>query len=120
VQAHPDLELVAPTQLSTVLFRWQPAGVTDDEADAMVAPLRAALLAEGRVLIAKTVIAGRPCNKLTLLNPATTLEQMRASLDHVVATAEGLRRATTPTATTGATPATTTGATPTATTGANR
>lgn len=117
VQAHPDLELVAPTQLSTVLFRWQPAGVTDDEADAMVAPLRAALLAEGRVLIAKTVIAGRPCNKLTLLNPATTLEQVQASLDHVVATAEGLRRATTPTTTTGATPTTTT---PTTTTGANR
>ena len=110
IQAHPDLELVAPTQLSTVLFRWQPAGATDDEADAMVAPLRAALLAEGRVLIAKTVIAGRPCNKLTLLNPATTLEQVQASLDHVVATAEGLRRATTPTTTTGATPTPTTGA----------
>ncbi|MBK0296217.1 YraN family protein, partial [Bacillus sp. S34] len=46
VEEHPDLVLVAPTQLSTVLFRWQPAGVTDDEADALVAPIRAALLAE--------------------------------------------------------------------------
>ncbi|PYY51555.1 pyridoxal-dependent decarboxylase [Curtobacterium sp. MCBD17_023] len=103
VQADPDLVLVAPTQLSTVLFRWQPAGVTDEESDAMVAPLRAALLAEGRVLIAKTVVDGRPCNKLTLLNPATTAEQMRASLDHVVATAERLRAASTrPTVTGGA------------------
>ncbi|WIB26215.1 pyridoxal-dependent decarboxylase [Curtobacterium sp. MCSS17_015] len=103
VQAHPDLVLVAPTQLSTVLFRWQPAGMTDDEADALVAPLRATLLAEGRVLIAKTVVDGRPCNKLTLLNPATTAEQMRASLDHVVATAERLRAASTrPTVTGGA------------------
>ncbi|PZE94544.1 pyridoxal-dependent decarboxylase [Curtobacterium sp. MCBD17_008] len=103
VQADPDLVLVAPTQLSTVLFRWQPAGVTDEESDAMVAPLRAALLAEGRVLIAKTVVDGRPCNKLTLLNPATTTEQMRASLDHVVATAERLRAASTrPTVTGGA------------------
>jgi L-2,4-diaminobutyrate decarboxylase len=103
VQADRDLVLVAPTQLSTVLFRWQPAGVTDEESDAMVAPLRAALLAEGRVLIAKTVIDGRPCNKLTLLNPATTAEQMRASLDHVVATAERLRAASSqPTVTGGA------------------
>jgi L-2,4-diaminobutyrate decarboxylase len=94
VREHPDLVLVAPTQLSTVLFRWQPAGMTDDEADALVAPIRAALLAEGRVLIAKTVIDGRPCNKLTLLNPETTPEQMRASLEHVVATAARVRAAT--------------------------
>ncbi len=69
IRRHPELELVAPTDLSTVLFRWQPDGVRDDDADALVAPLRAALLAEGRVLIAKTVIDGRACNKLTLLNP---------------------------------------------------
>ncbi|MBF4607946.1 pyridoxal phosphate-dependent decarboxylase family protein [Curtobacterium sp. VKM Ac-1393] len=97
VDEHPDLVLVAPTQLSTVLFRWQPAGMTDDDADALVAPIRAALLAEGRVLIAKTVIDGRPCNKLTLLNPETTPAQMRASLEHVVATAERVRAVTTTT-----------------------
>ncbi|MGN6409589.1 MAG: pyridoxal phosphate-dependent decarboxylase family protein, partial [Curtobacterium sp.] len=91
VDEHPDLVLVAPTQLSTVLFRWQPAGVTDADADALVGPIRAALLAEGRVLIAKTVIDGRPCNKLTLLNPETTPAQMRTALDHVVATAVRVR-----------------------------
>ncbi|QQD75945.1 aminotransferase class V-fold PLP-dependent enzyme [Curtobacterium sp. YC1] len=95
VDEHPDLVLVAPTQLSTVLFRWQPVGMTDEDADALVAPIRAALLAEGRVLIAKTVIDGRPCNKLTLLNPETTPEQMRAALEHVVATAERVRATTT-------------------------
>ncbi|MCS6548821.1 pyridoxal-dependent decarboxylase [Curtobacterium flaccumfaciens pv. flaccumfaciens] len=97
VEEHPDLVLVAPTQLSTVLFRWQPAGMTDEVADALVAPIRSVLLAEGRVLIAKTVIDGRPCNKLTLLNPETTPEQMRASLEHVVATAARVRAATTET-----------------------
>ncbi|MBO9040828.1 pyridoxal phosphate-dependent decarboxylase family protein [Curtobacterium flaccumfaciens] len=94
VEEHPDLVLVAPTQLSTVLFRWQPAGMTDEAADALVAPIRSALLAEGRVLIAKTVVDGRPCNKLTLLNPETTPEQMRASLEHVVATAARVRAVT--------------------------
>jgi L-2,4-diaminobutyrate decarboxylase len=94
VAEHQDLQLVAPTQLSTVLFRWQPAGMSDAEADALVAPLRAALLAEGKVLVAKTVIDGRPCNKLTLLNPETTPEQMRTSLDHVARTAAATAPAT--------------------------
>jgi len=93
VRRHPELVLLAPTQLSTVLFRWQPDGVSDAEADALVAPLRATLLAEGRVLIAKTVVDGRPASKLTLLNPETTAEQVVASLDHVVATAERLHEA---------------------------
>ncbi|PZF54992.1 pyridoxal-dependent decarboxylase [Curtobacterium sp. MCSS17_008] len=105
VAGHADLELVAPTQLSTVLFRWQPEGVSEAEADALVAPIRAALLAEGRVLVAKTVVDGRPCNKLTLLNPSTSAEQVVSALDHVVATAERLHaaRATHTTSTTGAT-----------------
>jgi len=90
VRAHDDLVLVAPTQLSTVLFRWQPAGVTDAEADALVGPLRTALLQEGRVLVAKTVVDGRPCNKLTLLDPETSVAQVSGSLDHVVATAARL------------------------------
>lgn len=94
VAAQQDLVLVAPTQLSTVLFRFQPEGMSDAEADALVGPLRAALLAEGRVLIAKTVIDGRPCNKLTILDPDTTTTQMQAVLAHVVATAEQLARTT--------------------------
>ncbi|MFS0730877.1 pyridoxal-dependent decarboxylase [Curtobacterium sp. 1P10AnD] len=102
VRRHPDLELVAPTQLSTVLFRWSPDDVTDDRADALVAPLRAALLAEGRVLIAKTVIDGRPCNKLTLLNPGTSAEQVVAALDHVTLTAGRLHAALHSDQTTGA------------------
>lgn len=106
VAAHPDLVLVAPTQLSTVLFRWQPDGVSDAEADALVAPLRAALLAEGRVLVAKTVIDGRPCSKLTLLNPTTSTTQVVAALDHVVDTAARLHASGVP-----STAGTTTGAT---------
>ncbi|MBF4584031.1 pyridoxal-dependent decarboxylase [Curtobacterium sp. VKM Ac-2865] len=94
VAAQQDLVLVAPTQLSTVLFRFQPEGMSDAEADALVGPLRATLLAEGRVLIAKTVIDGRPCNKLTILDPDTTTTQMQAALAHVVATAEQLARTT--------------------------
>ncbi len=87
VAAHDELQLLAPTDLSTVLFRWQPAGVADQDADALVGQVRQVLQESGRVLVARTVIDGRPCLKLTLLNPETTVEQVAASLEEVAGAA---------------------------------
>ncbi|SKC47835.1 pyridoxal phosphate-dependent decarboxylase family protein [Krasilnikoviella flava] len=86
----PELRLLATTDLSTVLFRYQPDGVDDAQADALVPRVRRVLFDSGRALVAKTVIDGRPCLKLTLLNPDTTLDDVRAVLDLVRATAHGL------------------------------
>ena len=80
IAADPELELVARTQLSTVLFRVRPAGADDATQDALVAGVRRVLFESGRALVAKTVIEGRPCLKLTLLNPATTLDDVRRIL----------------------------------------
>ncbi len=83
----PDLRLLARTDLSTVLFRYQPDGLADAHADALVAPVRRALLASGRALVARTVLDGRPCLKLTLLDPTTTLADVRHVLELVRRTA---------------------------------
>ncbi|MDW4573718.1 pyridoxal-dependent decarboxylase [Microbacterium sp. M3] len=80
IAADPELELVGRTQLSTVLFRVRPAGAGDATQDALVAGVRRVLFESGRALVAKTVIEGRPCLKLTLLNPATTLDDVRRIL----------------------------------------
>ncbi|WP_342000134.1 pyridoxal-dependent decarboxylase [Microbacterium sp. LWH7-1.2] len=80
IAADPELELVGHTQLSTVLFRVQPEGVDDRTRDALVAGVRRVLFESGRALVAKTVIDGRPCLKLTLLNPSTTLDDIRQIL----------------------------------------
>ncbi|HKP07140.1 MAG TPA: pyridoxal-dependent decarboxylase [Microbacterium sp.] len=80
IAADPELELVGRTQLSTVLFRVRPEGVDDATRDALVAGVRRVLFESGRALVAKTVIDGRPCLKLTLLNPATTLDDVRQIL----------------------------------------
>ena len=85
-----ELRLLAPTDLSTVLFRFQPDGVDDARADALVPRVRRVLFDSGRALVAKTVIDGRPCLKLTLLNPHTTLDDVRGVLDLVRSTAHGL------------------------------
>ncbi len=83
VEADPALELVGRTQLSTVLFRAHPDGSDPSEQDALVAGIRRVLFESGRALVAKTVIDGRPCLKLTLLNPETTLDDVRAILEMV-------------------------------------
>jgi L-2,4-diaminobutyrate decarboxylase len=80
IAADPELELVGRTQLSTVLFRVQPEGVDDRTRDTLVAGVRRVLFESGRALVAKTVIDGRPCLKLTLLNPSTTLDDIRQIL----------------------------------------
>lgn len=83
VEADAELELVGRTQLSTVLFRVRPEGTTPEEQDLLVAGVRRVLFESGRALVAKTVIDGRPCLKLTLLNPETTLDDVRAILEMV-------------------------------------
>lgn len=83
VDADDDLVLVGRSQLSTVLFRYQPPGLDDDRADALVPQVRAALFGSGRALVAKTVVDGRPCLKLTLLNPEVMLGDVVGVLELV-------------------------------------
>nr|WP_308211891.1 aspartate aminotransferase family protein [Microbacterium sp. HD4P20] len=83
VDADPELELIGRSQLSTVLFRALPAGTDATTQDALVASVRRVLLESGRAFVAKTVIDGRPCLKLTLLNPETNLDDVRGILEMV-------------------------------------
>nr|WP_146931709.1 aspartate aminotransferase family protein [Cellulomonas xylanilytica] len=90
VDRDPDLELVGRTELSTVLFRYQPPHVSDAQADGLVPLVRRVLFESGRAVVAKTVVAGRPCLKLTLLNPDTTLDDIRGVLELVRGAAAAL------------------------------
>jgi len=90
VAADDDLVLVGRSDLSTVLFRYQPDGVDDARADALVPQVRAALFGSGRALVAKTVVDGRPCLKLTLLNPDVTLDDVVGVLELVRAAGAAL------------------------------
>lgn len=91
-----DLRLLSGTDLTTVLFRWQPAGVSDAEADRLVDLVRDELLESGRLYVARTVLAGRPCLKLTILNPETDAEHILARLRDVADCAARRHRAARP------------------------
>lgn len=99
IDSEPDLELVRRPALSTVLFRPRPEGCDPDESDALVRPVRDALFAEGRSVVAATVVDGRPCLKLTILDPELSDRDVAAVLADVREAArylaEGMRQATT-------------------------
>ncbi|MFG2000168.1 pyridoxal phosphate-dependent decarboxylase family protein [Spirillospora sp. NPDC048911] len=65
VENAPDLELLAPVQLSIVCFRYRPPGVPEEDLDALNARLGAELLADGRVYAGTSTYRG-----MTVFRPA--------------------------------------------------
>lgn len=97
IAAEPALELVAPAELTTIVFRYRgqrgevcAAGRRDDELNAA---LRRRLLETGEALIGRTAVhlagdggpgAARVCLKLTLLNPTATVADIDALIEAIV------------------------------------
>jgi L-2,4-diaminobutyrate decarboxylase len=71
VAASSRFALVAPTATNIVLLRWEPRGMAGDHAlvDRVNAAIPKALWRGGGPAIGKTIFAGRPCLKLTFMNP---------------------------------------------------
>ncbi|WP_313818334.1 aspartate aminotransferase family protein [Citricoccus sp.] len=87
VQETDELELAAPVQLGTVVFRFAPAqssGADDSAVDRLQDALRRSLYRSGEAMVAATTVAGRRHLKLTLLNPRTTVADVQAILEAVV------------------------------------
>src|SRR5699024_1695513 len=66
-----DFEVLGGSDLSTVLFRFAPPNAGRQTCDDLVPIIRRVLFRSGRAAVARTVIAGTPWLKLTLLNPDT-------------------------------------------------
>ncbi|MET1036619.1 MAG: aspartate aminotransferase family protein, partial [Aeromicrobium sp.] len=79
----PELEVVTEPTLSTLVFRFRPAGLSDDAADAVNPDIRRRIAGGGSAVIAGTTVDGRAWLKLTMLNPETTVGDVRAVLDLV-------------------------------------
>lgn len=81
------LELVAPPQTVTVLFRCRPDGVDEDRLDALNVEVQRRLLASGRAVVGRTRYRGRVALKLTFTNPLTSHDDVAALLAAVAAEA---------------------------------
>ncbi|MDG9717262.1 aminotransferase class V-fold PLP-dependent enzyme [Streptomyces sp. DH24] len=89
ILAEPELELVAPAELTTVVFRYR--GSDPSAADDLNGALRRRLLESGSALVGRTeaTAAGpgspkRVCLKFTLLNPTATTDDIDGLVDIVL------------------------------------
>ncbi|MEE1621293.1 pyridoxal phosphate-dependent decarboxylase family protein [Zafaria sp. J156] len=98
VRSEELLELAAPVQLSTVVFRYAPPGLGEEATDRLNDAVRASLYASGEAMVAATTVDGRRHLKLTLLNPRTTADDVDAILDAVLAHGALLARGADPAA----------------------
>ncbi|MCH5671616.1 lysine decarboxylase DesA [Streptomyces gilvus] len=87
--ADPRFDVVVRPSLSTLVFRYIPAAVTDPaEIDRANLHARKALFASGDAVVAGTKVGGRHYLKFTLLNPETQASDIAAVLDLIAGHAE--------------------------------
>jgi L-2,4-diaminobutyrate decarboxylase len=87
--ADPRFDVVVEPALSTLVFRYVPAAVTDPTGiDRANLYARKALFASGDAVVAGTKVADRHYLKFTLLNPETTAGDIAAVLDLIAGHAE--------------------------------
>ncbi len=90
VSNEPDLEIAARPELSTLVFRYAPAGLDEAELAPLNTGIREALYRSGEAMVAATKVDGRQFLKLTLLNPLATVDDIVGVVDLVRATGKRL------------------------------
>ena len=88
VDAAPDLERLAPVELSIVCFRYAPADLRSDEAalDLLNKRVMQAVQEAGDVFLTQTTLSGRFALRACVLHYATTEADVAALVDAVRAT----------------------------------
>lgn len=80
---YDDIEVIAPSQLSTVVFRFRPADVDEVTVGEINRRIRAELWSSGQAVVAGTTVDGRVYLKFTLLNPRTSREDLIDIVDQI-------------------------------------
>lgn len=76
---HPDIEVLNLPELTTQIFRYIPhAGMSDSEIDSGNIQIRKKLFRSGDAIIASTKLNHHHYLKFTLLNPTTTITDIKA------------------------------------------
>lgn len=79
----PEIEVAAPPSLSTLVLRYRPTGLPEQQTAVLNTRIRAALFDRGSALVAATRVDGRQYLKLTLLNPIATGDDVRGIVEQV-------------------------------------
>jgi glutamate/tyrosine decarboxylase-like PLP-dependent enzyme len=74
--------------MGIVTFRCAPDGWADDRVDALTRRLASAINEEGDIFLTKTTLDDRPVLRLCPINPRTTADDIRKTMDRL----DALRR----------------------------
>ncbi len=84
VEQHPQLELVAPTNINIVCFRFRPDEMTAEGSKALNTEIMLRLQDEGTAVISGTTVHGAHCLRVAINNHRTRREDLDLFVDEVV------------------------------------
>lgn len=93
VRGHEGWAIVSPAQLGIVAFRFAPLGVAPAERDRLNLSLVDALKRDGFAMISSTELRGRAALRMCTINPRTTDDDVRATVERLCELASRLRAA---------------------------
>lgn len=79
----PEWEVVTPAEMGVVTFRCVPEGWAEEEIDALNDRLAPAVSEEGTAFVTKTTLDDRPVLRFCPINPRTTAEDLRETVDRL-------------------------------------
>lgn len=83
IESDPDFELLCDTDISALLFRYKPGGIAEERTDELNSYIKKEMFRSGEVMVASTKVNGRFYLKFTLLNPVTTIDDIRNILQTI-------------------------------------
>jgi glutamate/tyrosine decarboxylase-like PLP-dependent enzyme len=88
LRERPEWAVVTPAQMGIVTFRCVPEEWTEDEIDALNRRLAPAISKEGEIFLTQTSLHGRPVLRLCPINPRTTADDIRDTIEQLDALRE--------------------------------
>jgi aromatic-L-amino-acid/L-tryptophan decarboxylase len=89
IQESPDFELLAPTTLSLVCFRYHPVGIDDDgRLNAVNSSLMEALNSSGKLFLSHTKLSGRFTLRMVIAQTSVEQRHVDAAWTRIVETAQ--------------------------------
>ena len=88
MRANPMIEVVSPAQMAMVNFRYNPAGLTEDEKDRLNARISRRMIESGYAGVFTTELDGKKVLRICAIHPEAREEDMRETVRRLNAICE--------------------------------
>lgn len=83
LQEQGSFEIVTPARLGVVTFRFRPSACAEHDLNQLMRSIFDGIVADGHALLTTTVINGQTVLRLCTINPRTTDEDIRSTIDMI-------------------------------------